>query len=213
MGEVLGVVVRAEGGPREARSQRAGVRRRIGGGGDEVGGAGLVGADLTLLPALIPADPRTAPRWSRVGTVWPAIVLVPASMAGLPVSRAMVRVGPPLFCSPFGSRSGSRLRSGCSSWPGEGAGDVGPAVLLSTIVLYSKCRAAGHVQPATPGTIVFGDGRVDRRQRAERVDPAAAGHARILGDGGIGQIEGAVRGGYRSRRRSGTHARWRSCWS
>ena len=46
-------------------------------------------------PAFSPADPRTAPRWSVVGMVKPAMELLPASIAGLPGSRAMVLVGPP----------------------------------------------------------------------------------------------------------------------
>ena len=50
------------------------------------------------------------PRWSVVrGLPWAstARALLPASMAGLPVRRAMVWVGPPLFCNPFGSRPGA----------------------------------------------------------------------------------------------------------
>src|SRR5579885_235202 len=50
-------------------------------------------------PALSPAVPRSAPRWSTTGDVMPGIDELPASMAGLPASRAMVRVGPPSSAS------------------------------------------------------------------------------------------------------------------
>ena len=49
---------------------------------------------------------KPAPRWSVVRLpVNPA--LVPLSIAGLPVSNAIVLVGPPLFCKPFASSIGS----------------------------------------------------------------------------------------------------------
>jgi hypothetical protein len=50
------------------------------------------------------------PRWSVVRVVPHSLVPTGIwSMAGLPCKRAMVLVGPPLFCRPLGSRRGSVL--------------------------------------------------------------------------------------------------------
>ena len=50
---------------------------------------GLEGADVDG------GRQRIRPRWSVVGIVRPVIELLPAPMAGLPGSKAMVWVGPP----------------------------------------------------------------------------------------------------------------------
>ena len=48
-----------------------------------------------LEPASSPAEPRRAPRWSTFDAAAPPTEVLPASIAGLPASRAMVWVGPP----------------------------------------------------------------------------------------------------------------------
>src|SRR5579884_379896 len=45
--------------------------------------------------SMAPCCGRASPRWSVVG----ALTLLPAPMAGLPDSKAIVGVGPPLFAS------------------------------------------------------------------------------------------------------------------
>lgn len=57
----------------------------------------------TAVPSPLPSWGREMPRWSLAGQP----VLSPASMAGLPESRAWVRVGPPLAWR--GPRRGSVL--------------------------------------------------------------------------------------------------------
>ena len=81
-------VVGRHGHGERVGERRADVRRLRGAAGDGREGEALAleGADVDG------AEPRLRPRWSVVGMPGP---LVPALMAGLPGSRAMVWVGPP----------------------------------------------------------------------------------------------------------------------
>ncbi len=69
------------------------------------------------VPASSPAGPRTAPRWSVVGIVWPLIEAIPASMAGLPASRAMVSVGPAIIGQAAGQARRADPRESCRCCP------------------------------------------------------------------------------------------------
>ena len=122
-------------------------------------------------------------------------------MAGLPATRAMVWVGPPLSCSPFGSRPGSatptilplvppikppeppvpiRLYALVEDTvPAMSLADAVvplPMVFIATIVLSSV--AVPRVQPdplrRRLKTMLSGDGRVGDGQSAARVVDAAA---------------------------------------
>ncbi len=121
-------------------------------------------------PALRPAGPRRAPRWSRVGTVMFGIDAPPASMAGLPASSAMVWVGPPsLFRArqvggfltptwmplravgvrppepPVPNRSYSLTEA---RLPLASLGRFTPAVFLATMVLYRAVEPDDGVEAA-----------------------------------------------------------------
>ena len=62
--------------------------------GFEVIGACVKGPDWNA-PMSIAVVGRTLPRWSVLGTLTPAMEVLPAPMAGLPLRRAIVCVGPP----------------------------------------------------------------------------------------------------------------------
>lgn len=75
-------------------------------------GASYAPRSQTAVPSELPSMGRIIPRWSRLftGELW-QMLLSPASMAGLPESRACVKVGPPL------SASGPVTGSPCSVKP------------------------------------------------------------------------------------------------
>ena len=141
-----------------------------------------------------------------------AKALLPASMAGLPLSRAMVSVGPPLSASV--PRSGldtpTRLPlvplvrppdpvpiklfaltedtcAGDIARRGVRAGTI--RVLLDDGVVEGR-RPGGGIDPA-PGAAggdgVVGDGVVDRRQDADLVDAAAILTGIVVGDCAVDQ--------------------------
>src|SRR5438128_423719 len=116
--------------------------------------------------SIVPPTMRGKPRWSVSG----ASVLSPALIAGLPQSKAWVKVGPPLSCS-------------------------GPSLSIATVRLHSALRPGG-----TPGSRSrAGDGigrdRAVIQHHAARIIKDTAPSAAVGGDvaahGAVFQDHGA----------------------
>ena len=96
------------------------------------------------VPSLLPSAGRKKPRWS-VGKSTPALsrhpLGLPASIAGLPATRAWVSVGPPLFFK--GARICASDTLGTMS-VGPGVKPVTPALPLvpNKLKLFAVTRAA-----------------------------------------------------------------------
>ena len=134
------------------------------------------------LPSFLRGKP--APRWSVGGT----LALSPASMAGLPASRAWVLVGPPLFASgpSFGSIGLAAVPDHVAV---DAVGEAGAAGAVADQVVPLAGEVAGHVR-AGAGEVdqVQGDDRVADVERAARVvEDAAAGVGDVLDDGAVEQ--------------------------
>ena len=136
---------------------------------------------------------KPGPRWS-VARGSPVLgstarALLPALMAGLPASRAMVWVGPPLSARvprpglatptwlplvplarppepPVPIRLYALAEDTEPAMSSAGAPLPVPLVFRATMVLSRVTRAGDDIQPAaraTAGDVVVGDGAVDRR--------------------------------------------------
>ena len=146
-----------------------------------------------------------SPRWSVVTPV----TAVPAPMAGLPGSRAMVWVGPPLSASGARSRSARLVRtmlpSGRSTIPPE------PPVPIRLYVPVTLGAGHAPISLVPPVAGVAGDDRVGEspasRRRRCRADVAAdrAGGERRRAV--VGQAAAGVDGGVAADRAVGERRR------